>query len=101
MSELKKSEDIIGKSVTNIEGHVIGTVNEVLIDSGWMVSDLQIKVDKDATKQFGLKKPLFGSLLVLVETTKIKAVTDQVVLDIASAEFKSYVVSRQEGEKGE
>lgn len=99
MAELKSSEDIIGKQVANDEGHVIGTVNEIFFDTSWRVSDIRIKVDKAAAKQLDLKTPLLGSLQILVETTKVKAFTDQVILGIPSAQFKSYVVARQEEEK--
>lgn len=95
MPELKKSSDIIGKTVATGEGHVIGEVKEVLVDTSWDVTDLQIKVEKSAAKMMGMKTPLLGSLLVLVETTHIRAVTDQVVIDIDSGDFKEYIDERK------
>ena len=95
MAERKKSSELIGKTVATGEGHIIGTVNEVLVDTQWSVTDLQIKVEKGAAKQMGLKTPLIGSLLILVETARVKAVTDQVLIDIALAEFKDYVDGRK------
>jgi len=95
MADLKKSSDILGKPVSNHEGHLIGSVEELFFDTEWRVTDVQIKVDKQAAKQMGIRKPLFGSLLLLIETAKIKAVTDQVILDISMGDFKSYVEERK------
>ena len=99
MATLKSSEEIIGKSVANDEGHVIGTVSEIFFDTAWRLTDIQVKVDKAAAKQLSLKTPFLGALLIMIETTKIKAFTDQVIVGIPSAQFKSYVVARQEQEK--
>lgn len=94
MDERKKSTDVIGKTVSTVEGNMIGSVNELLVDTTWYVTDVQVKVDKSAAKVMGLKTPLLGSLLILVETSKVKAVTDQVVIDLKMGEFKEYVDSR-------
>ena len=94
MSELKKLTEFIGKTVATSEGRVIGTVADVLLDPTWQVTDVQVKVEKAAAKEMGLKRPLLGSLLILVETSRIKAVTDQVLIDIQLAEFKEYVDGR-------
>lgn len=98
---LKSSEDIIGKNVANDEGHLIGSVNEIFFDTNWRLTDIQVKVDKAAAKQLSLKTPFLGALLIMIETSKIKAFTDQVIVSIPSAQFKSYVVARQEAEKEE
>lgn len=94
MSELKKSSEVTGKTVSTSEGRVIGTVADLLIDTLWNVTDIQIKVEKAAAKEMGLKRPLIGSLLILVETSRIKAVTDQVLIDIKLDEFQDYVNKR-------
>lgn len=96
MTERKKLSGIIGKTVTTSEGRMIGTVEETLIDATWSVTDLQIKVDKAVAKEMSLKRPFIGSLLVLVETSRVKAVTDQVLIDIKMSEFKDYVGARAE-----
>lgn len=96
MPELKKSSEIIGKTVSTGEGHLIGEVKEVLVDTAWHVTDLQVKVDKSAAKLMGLKTPLLGSLLVLIETSQIKAVTDQVLISIKTGDFKEYIDGRKE-----
>ena len=94
MSELKRLTEFVGKTVATSEGRVIGTVADVLLDPTWSVTDIQVKVEKSAAKEMGLKRPLLGSLLILVETSRIKAVTDQVLIDIQLPEFKSYVDGR-------
>ena len=99
MSELKNTDEILKRHVSNSEGHTVGTVNEIYFDNDWKITDIQVKVDKAAAKQFGVKTPLLGSLLILIGTDRIQAFTDQVVIDISSAEFKSYVIARQDMEK--
>lgn len=99
MAELKNTEDIIKRPVSNSEGHTVGSINEIYFDKDWKITDIQVKVDKAAAKQFGVKTPLLGSLLILVGTDRIQAFTDQVVIDIPAAEFKSYVIARQDLEK--
>lgn len=94
MTQLK-SEEIVGKTVTNAEGNVIGSVVELVVDTGtWRVTDLQLRVEKATAKEMGLKTPLFGALNILVETARIRSVADQVVLDLGIADFKGYVESR-------
>ena len=95
--EQHKTGDLIGKTVTNTDGHVIGSVVELIVDSrGWRVTDVQVTIEKNTAKEMGLKTPLFGGLKVLVETSRIKSVTDQIVLDLAVTDFKAYVDARKD-----
>ena len=98
--DLKKSKDIIGKTVINNDGFIIGEVVDYYLDvDTWQVTDLQVKVEKSAGKELGLKMPFFGSLLVLVEVDHIQAATDQIMLSMAREDFTSYVNERQEEAK--
>lgn len=93
----RKTDELIGKTVTNLDGHVIGTVVEMVIDiERWMVTDVQLRVEKATAKEMGLKTPIFGTLKILVDCSRIKSVTDQIVIDLAVTEFKEYVDSRNE-----
>lgn len=96
MSDLKKLSEFTGKTVATSEGRVIGTVADLLVGVNWHVSDIQVKVEKTAAKEIGLKRPLIGSLLILVETSRVKAVTDQVLIDIKLDEFQAYVNGRSQ-----
>ncbi len=97
---LKKSKEIIGKTVINDDGFIIGEVVDYYVDvESWSVTDLQVKVEKAAGKELNLKMPFFGSLLVLVEVDHIKAATDQIMLSLSKEDFTSYVNARQEEAK--
>ncbi len=96
MSSLKKSKELIDKTVANAEGFVIGTVNDYLIDvQSWQVSDLQIKIDKAVAKELGLKAPMFGSLLVLVSVSEVRSMSDQVIVGLTKAAFAGYIEARK------
>lgn len=100
MSQQKKSADIIGKTVVNGDGFIIGEVNDYLIDlENWQVTDLQVKIDKTTAKELGLKAPFFGSLLVLVDVHQIRSTTDQVIIKLAVDEFQEYVDDRKKEAK--
>jgi len=91
----RKTDELVGKTVTNLDGHVIGTVVEMVIDiETWRVTDLQVRVEKATAKEMALKAPIFGTLKILVDCSRIKSVTDQIVVDLAIADFKEYVDSR-------
>ncbi len=93
---LQKSQEILGKTVVNSDGVVIGEVNDYLIHTKtWQVTDLLVKIEKKKAKELGLKTPFFGSLLVLVEVQKISSLTDQIILSLGADEFKSYVEQRK------
>lgn len=92
-----KTADLIGKTVTNTDGHVIGAVAEMVVDiESWKVTDLQVRIEKATAKEMALKAPMFGTLKILVDCSRIKSVTDQIVVDLAIADFKEYVESRNE-----
>ncbi len=98
--DLKKSKDVIGKTVINDDGFIIGEVVDYYIDvDTWSVTDIQIKIEKAAGKELSLKMPFFGSLLVLVEVEHIKAATDQIMLSLSKDELTAYVTARQEEAK--
>lgn len=95
---LQKSQEILGKTVVNDDGVVIGEVNDYLVNTKtWQVTDLQVKIEKKKAKELGLKTPFFGSLLVLVEVSRISSLTDQIILSLGASEFKSYVETRKQG----
>lgn len=95
--ERRKTDDLIHKTVTNVDGHVIGSVVELIIDTAaWKVCDIQVRIEKTTAKEMGLKAPIFGTLNVLIETSRITSVTDQIVVDLAIGDFKAYVDSRED-----
>ena len=100
MAELFRSEEIVGKTVVNADGDIIGEVSEVLVDADrWCVADVQVRIAKPHAKELGLRTPFFGRLLVLVGVDKINSISDQIVLAIKKSEFKDYVEERKEKAK--
>lgn len=96
----KKTEEIIGKKVVNNNGMILGEVTELFIAvDGWQVSDIQVKMDKAATKELGIKSPFFGSLLVPFGVDLIEAIADQVLVDLDQTVVKDYVLERQNKKK--
>ena len=97
MAKSTKVSDLVGKTVATAEGHVIGEVNEVILDTDtWRATDLQLKIEKATGKELGLKTPFLGSLLVLVETARITSAADQIIIDVPADGFKEYVSDRSE-----
>ena len=97
------SQNIIGKTVINTSGYVIGEVNDYLVDlESWQVTDLQLKIERKKAKELNLKVSFFklGSLLVLVDVDQVHSINDQVILSLSAEDFKSYIDQRQE-EDGE
>ena len=97
------SQNIIGKTVINTSGYVIGEVNDYLVDlESWQVTDLQLKIERKKAKELNLKVSFFklGSLLVLVDVAQVHSINDQVILALSAEDFKGYIDQRQE-EDGE
>ncbi len=97
MAKTTKVSALLGKTVATAEGHIIGELNEVILDTEtWRATDVQVKIEKATGKEMGLKTPFLGSLLVLVETSCIASAADQIIIDIPFDSFKEYVDGRAE-----
>lgn len=95
MGSFKKSEEIIGKTVANTDGLIMGEVTEIWFSTAdWRVTDLQVKMNKEVAKDLGLKTPFFGSLLVPFAIDLVQAVGDQVMLDLNATAVRPYVEQR-------
>lgn len=100
----QKSHEIIGKTVINTDGFVIGEVNDYLVDvETWTVSDLQLKIERKKAKELNLKVSFFklGALLVLVGVDHVHSITDQVILDLDAEAFATYIAKRQQEGAGD
>jgi len=98
------SQEIIGKTVVNTSGFVIGEVNDYVVDlETWQVSDLQLKIERKKAKELNLKVSFFklGSLLVLVDVHQVDSINDQVILSLSKEDFKGYIDARQEDDEEE
>jgi sporulation protein YlmC with PRC-barrel domain len=54
----------------------------------WQITHLDVALNKEATKELGFKKPMFGSLTICLPVTAIKKVGDVITLDFSLKAFK-------------
>ncbi len=80
--EMVSVKVLLGKDVVEEGARVIGKTSGAHIDlSQWSVTHLQIKLTEEAIKEFGYKKPLLGSVEVLLPVGLIKAVGDLISIN--------------------
>jgi len=79
-AEMKFSE-IRGKGVLSQDGRELGVVEDLRFDhEQWRIDALIVKLDRELLEQFGMKKPMFGTTTIEVETGLISGVGDKVIL---------------------
>lgn len=72
-----KAKNMYGLKVISLDAQNLGEIVGVQIDtSSWKVTDLELKLDKEAIKEMGLKKPKLGSITVCLPVTYIKQFGD-------------------------
>jgi len=54
----------------------------------WQITHLDVALTKEATKEFGFKKPMLGSLTICLPVTAIKKVGDVITLNFSLKAFK-------------
>ena len=84
-----KVANLNGKRIITSEAQVLGEVEGVEIDiSEWKVTGLHINLEKEIIGKFNFKKPLFGSVVVLLPITTVKAVGDVIALNKTIEELR-------------
>lgn len=69
------------KAVVTKDGHVIGSVETVVIDTDlWRIERLGVKVRREAVEALGLKKPWIRRPEIEIPVREIAGVSDAVVL---------------------
>jgi len=87
---------LFGKDVVGEDARVIGKSTGAQIDlSQWLITHIKVKLTEEATKELGYKKPLLGSLEVLLPVESIKAVGDIISVSKSIKELKSIVEPRR------
>jgi sporulation protein YlmC with PRC-barrel domain len=77
------TEHLKGRTVLDEAGHVVGTVEEILIDGeSWRMEGLRVKVAREAGKEIGAQSGIFHSPSVDVPRPMIKAAGDAVILSV-------------------
>jgi len=81
---------LFGKDVVEEGARVIGKTSGAHIDlSQWSVTHLQIKLTEETIKELGYRKPLLGSVEVLLPIGLIKAVGDLISVNKNIEELKT------------
>jgi sporulation protein YlmC with PRC-barrel domain len=76
-----KARKMIGLKVISLDAQNLGEIAGVQVDtSAWKVTDLELKLDKEAIKEMGLKKPKLGSITVCLPVTYIKQFGDVITV---------------------
>jgi len=51
--------ELFGKPVLGSEGHRMGKISNVVVDrNAWRVTQLEVKLDDDVAKEYGVKRAL-------------------------------------------
>jgi sporulation protein YlmC with PRC-barrel domain len=78
-----------GRSVIDGEGNLVGTVEEILLDTGSLqVDGLRVKLDRDVGKDLGMKGGVFHAATVDIPRSVISAAGDTVILKTSRASLQ-------------
>lgn len=79
-----------GIRVITLDAYKLGEVDGVHADTNdWKITDLEVKLTKEAAKEIGIKYPKFGSLTVCLPIFYIRQFGDVVVLKHDLKQFKN------------
>jgi sporulation protein YlmC with PRC-barrel domain len=78
-----------GRSVIAADGHAIGEVAGVLIDtSTWTIDALQIKLNKAAAEEIGAARRILHAATLELPLRMVQSVGDAVVLSVPTLELR-------------
>jgi sporulation protein YlmC with PRC-barrel domain len=84
-----KVANLNGKKVITSEAQVLGEVEGVEIDiDEWKVNGFHINLEKEIIGKLNFKKPLFGSVVVLLPVATVKVVGDVIALNKTIEELR-------------
>jgi len=87
---------LFGKDVVGEDARVVGKSTGAQIDlSQWLITHIKVKLTEEAMRELGYKKPLLGSLEVLLPVGSIKAVGDIISVSKNIKELRSIVEPRK------
>ncbi len=87
---------LFGKDVVGEDARVIGKSTGAQIDlSQWLITHITVKLTEEAMRELGYKKPLLGSVEVLIPVRSIKAIGDLISVSKSIKELKSIVEPRK------
>jgi sporulation protein YlmC with PRC-barrel domain len=78
-----------GMKVITADAFTLGEVDGAHADiASWQITNLDVELTKEATKELNFKKPMFGSLKVCLPITAVMEVGDVITLNKSLLEFK-------------
>ena len=84
-----KVGNINGMKVITADAFNLGEVDGARVDIGtWKITYLDVELTKEVTKELNFKKPMFGSLKVLLPINAVKEIGDVITLNKSLLEFK-------------
>ena len=87
---------LFGKNVVGEDARVIGKSTGAQIDlSRWLITHIKVKLTEEVTRELGYKKPLLGSVEVLIPVEFVKAVGDLISVNKNIKELKNIVEPRK------
>ena len=73
--------DLKGKDVLTQDGLEAGSIEDVVVDhETWTVQALVVKLERELLERFAMKKPMFGSQTIRLQTGHVSGVGDKVIL---------------------
>ena len=78
---MMKVKKLNGLKVITLDAQNLGEIAGAQVDTDtWTITDLEVKLNKEAIQEMGLKKPKLGSLTVCLPITYIQNFGDVITL---------------------
>lgn len=85
-----KVKKMNGLKVITSDAQNLGEIDGVHADlNTWTITDLDVKLNKEAIKEMGLKKPKLGPLIVSIPITFVKRFGDVITLKHTQEDIKN------------
>ena len=85
-----KVNKLNGMSVITSDAYNLGEVNGAQVNTNtWNITNLDVELTKEATLEFGFKKPFLSSLTVCLPITTVDKVGDVITLNKSLTELKN------------
>ena len=91
MFAMMSIDDVLGKTVIGAAGNYIGEVSNFDIEAGtWQITHLNVKLSDKAAKEFGLKKQLKRSN-ILIPTSLVNNIGVIITLNLSLLDLKKNI----------
>ncbi len=85
-----KVKKMNGMKVITADAFTLGEVDGAHFNNDtWKITNLEVSLTKEATKEMGLKKPKLGSLTVCLPVVNVKNFGDVITLKLTLKEFSN------------